>query len=76
MSETVYYYDAEKNPTGVFYPGIPLADLTEGDVAHLSKEQRAHLEKNPMYRKTPLKDAPTDTQAHVDEAAPAKKGKE
>lgn len=25
----LYYYHADKNPSGAFYPGVPLDDLTE-----------------------------------------------
>jgi hypothetical protein len=63
MSKTVYYYDASKNPAGVFYPGVPLADLTEEEYQRLSKADQAAVAGNPMYRKTAPKDAPKEKPA-------------
>jgi hypothetical protein len=68
MSKTVYYYDESKNPAGVFYPGVPLADLTEEEYARLSKADQAAVAAHPMYRKTQPKDAAKEKEK---EAAPA-----
>ena len=64
----VWHYDASKNPGGEFYPGVPLTDLTEDDVAGLSEHNRAGVEAAPWYRKT----APKDEAAEAKTPAQAK----
>ena len=55
QAKVAYYYDAEKNPTGASYPGVPLADVLQ-DVYDAQPEwiQRA-IDGSAMYRKTPVK---------------------
>ena len=49
---TALYYEASKNPDGVFFPGVPLRDLTDDEYEALPEWQRREVDAAPFYRRT------------------------
>lgn len=62
------YYDAEKNPEGAYWAGIPLANLSEEFYNGLTKDEQAQVDSAPFYRKT----KPTVAKSTTRAAAPSK----
>jgi hypothetical protein len=54
----VRFYDASKNPSGAFFPGVPLRDLTADEWAALTDRMQQSIDAAPFYRKTPVETAP------------------
>lgn len=48
------YYDAEKNPDGMFLTGVPLRDLTEDEYRAYPDWLKQSIDAAPFYRATPL----------------------
>lgn len=49
----VYFYHPQENPTNAFYPGIPLADLTQAQYDVLPQWAQAAVTGNDMYQAYP-----------------------
>jgi hypothetical protein len=47
----IYEYLPDKNPRVIYFQGIPLRDLNADDVAALTEQQIAVIEKTAFYRK-------------------------
>ena len=48
--EVAYYYLPAENPTGAFFPGVPLADLTPEMVETYPKWIVKSIKASPMYK--------------------------
>jgi hypothetical protein len=46
------YYNADANPDGAHFPGVPLRDLTEDEYEALPKHMQHSIDASPLYRKT------------------------
>lgn len=66
------YYDADKNPTGAAFDGVPLGDMDDATFDALPGWLQASVDASPMYRKTPV---PAPKKAPTSDAPPAE-GKE
>lgn len=47
-----FKYNADKNPAGAFFAGVPLRDLTVAEVADLAEPVRESIAAAPFYSRT------------------------
>lgn len=47
-----YYYNEDKNPTGEWYPGVPLAHIDEARFDAMASHEQAFVEGSDWYTKT------------------------
>jgi hypothetical protein len=69
------YYNADANPDGAHFPGVPLADLTEEEFDALPKWLQASVDASPLYRKTkPSASRKAEPKSEAAEAPAPEKG--
>ena len=67
-ADVVLYYDADANPNGLSYPGVPLTDLTKEQYEAMPKWIQKSVDASDFYRKTrPRKAAASDNEAPAEE---------